>query len=49
VGRINIFERWQSQAAVEAFRQGGPSQERNAAVLSASVAEHEVGAERTLT
>jgi quinol monooxygenase YgiN len=38
-GRVNIFERWESQAAVEAFRGSGPSDEQNAALLSASVAD----------
>jgi quinol monooxygenase YgiN len=40
--RINIFERWESQAAVEAFRGGGPSDEQAAAILSASVREYDV-------
>jgi quinol monooxygenase YgiN len=48
-GRINVFERWESQAAVEAFRQGGPSDEQNAAILSASMAEYHVGAVRVLS
>jgi quinol monooxygenase YgiN len=48
-GRVNIFERWESQAAVEAYRGGGgpsPSEEQAAAMLSASVAEYDVVAER---
>ena len=48
-GRINIFERWQSQAAVEAFRGGGPSDEQQGAIKSASVAEYDVAGERPLT
>jgi quinol monooxygenase YgiN len=47
-GRVNIFERWESQAAVEAFRGSGPSDEQNAALLSASVAEYDVGDVRSL-
>jgi quinol monooxygenase YgiN len=47
-GRINIFERWESQAAVEAFRSGGPSGEQGAAMLSASVAEYDVADVRSL-
>jgi quinol monooxygenase YgiN len=47
-GRINIFERWESPAAVEAFRGGGPSDEQGAAIVSATVGEYDVGAERTL-
>jgi quinol monooxygenase YgiN len=48
VGRINVYERWRSQAAVEAFRGSGPSDEQGAAMLSASVAEYDVVAERRL-
>jgi quinol monooxygenase YgiN len=40
--RINIFERWESQAAVEAFRSGGPSEDQSSAMLSASVAEYDI-------
>jgi len=40
--RIDVFERWHSRAAVEAFRGSGPSDEQAAAILSASVAEYEV-------
>jgi quinol monooxygenase YgiN len=47
-GRINIFERWASQAAVEAFRSSGPSDEQGAAMLSASVAEYDVADARPL-
>ena len=48
-GRINIFERWVSQQAVEAFRQGGSSDEQNAIIRSASVAEYDVAEARTLS
>ncbi|WP_020668715.1 putative quinol monooxygenase [Amycolatopsis nigrescens] len=48
-GRIVIFERWASRTAVEAFRGDGPSDEQNAAILSASVAEYDVAGERSLT
>jgi quinol monooxygenase YgiN len=48
-GRINILERWESQAAVEAFRGSGPSDEQGAAVLAAAVAEYDVGDARSLT
>lgn len=47
-GRINIFEHWESQAAVEAFRSGGPSDDQTAAMLSASVAEYDIAAVRSL-
>ena len=47
-GRINIFERWESQAAVETFRSSGPSNEQGAAMLSASVAEYDIADVRPL-
>jgi quinol monooxygenase YgiN len=47
-GRINIFERWESQAAVEAFRGGGPSDEQGGQIVSASVCEYDVAEERSL-
>jgi quinol monooxygenase YgiN len=47
-GRVNIFERWESQAAVEAFRGGGPSDEQGATMLSASVTEYGVADVRPL-
>lgn len=48
-GRINILERWESQAAVEAFRGSGPSDDQSAAMLAASVAEYDVADVRKLT
>ena len=48
-GRIDVFERWESREAVEAFRGGGPSEEQSAAMLSASVAEYDVADVRPLT
>jgi quinol monooxygenase YgiN len=48
-GRINIFERWESQAAVDAFRGSGVEGEQGAAIVSASVTEYDVGATRTLS
>ena len=47
-GRVNIFERWESQAAVDAFRGSGPSDEQSAAMLSASVAEYDIADVRPL-
>ena len=49
LGRVNIFERWESQAAVEAFRGSGPSDEQGAAIRSAAVAEYDIAGVRTLT
>ncbi|HEY5979711.1 MAG TPA: antibiotic biosynthesis monooxygenase family protein [Microlunatus sp.] len=48
-GRINILERWDSQAAVEAFRGAGVGEEQGAAILGASVAEYDVAAIRPLS
>lgn len=47
-GRVNIFERWESQGAVQAFRGGGPSDEQGAAIVAASVAEYDISDERSL-
>jgi quinol monooxygenase YgiN len=47
--RIDIFERWQSRAAVEAFRGSGPSDGQQAVIASASVSEYDVGGQRQLT
>ena len=46
--RVNIFERWESVAAVQAFRGSGPSDEQGAAVRTASVAEYDISDERRL-
>ncbi|HEX4244970.1 MAG TPA: antibiotic biosynthesis monooxygenase family protein [Acidimicrobiales bacterium] len=48
-GRIDIFEHWDSQAAAEAFRGSGPSDEQAATVLSASVSEYDIAGSRSLT
>jgi quinol monooxygenase YgiN len=48
-GRIDVFERWESRAAVEAFRGSGPSDEQQGAIVGGSVSEYDVGAERSLT
>jgi quinol monooxygenase YgiN len=48
-GRIVVLERWETQADVEAFRGSGPSAEQGTAMLSASVAEYDVAAVRSLT
>jgi quinol monooxygenase YgiN len=41
-GRINIFERWNSQAELETFRANGPGHEQESAMLSVSVEEYDV-------
>jgi quinol monooxygenase YgiN len=48
-GRVNVFERWESRAAVEAFRGDGPSEEQRTAIRAASVVEYDVAAVRPLT
>lgn len=46
--RINIFERWESLDAVEAFRGSGPDDDQSAMITSASVAEYEVASHRAI-
>jgi quinol monooxygenase YgiN len=41
-GRVDIFERWESRAALEAFRRSGPPFEQAAMILSVSAAEYDV-------
>lgn len=40
--RINIFERWETRADVEAFRGTGPTSAQQSAITDAEVAEYEV-------
>jgi quinol monooxygenase YgiN len=47
-GRLNLFERWESQAAVKAFRRSAPRNKQGAAMLSASVAEYDIADARPL-
>jgi len=47
-GRVNIFERWESQAALEAFRSSGPSNEQRPAMLTVSVEEYDIADVRPL-
>jgi quinol monooxygenase YgiN len=47
--RVNIFERWESQAAADAFRGNGPSDGQLRVILSARVVEYHVTGERPLT
>jgi quinol monooxygenase YgiN len=47
-GRVNLFERWESQAAVKTFRKRGPRNKSGAAMLSASVAEYDIADVRPL-
>jgi quinol monooxygenase YgiN len=47
-GRINVFERWESVAAVEAFRGSGPSGPQQELIRSAAVSEYEIATEKRL-
>ena len=47
-GRVNLFERWESQAAVATFRRSAPRNKQGAAMLSASVAEYDIADVRHL-
>lgn len=46
--RINVFERWESHAAVETFRGSGPSDEQGSAIVAATVCEYDASEERKL-
>ena len=48
-GRIDVFERWESRAAVDRFRGSGPGDEQQGSIVSASVCEYDVGDVRPLT
>ena len=47
-GRVNLFEHWESQAAVKAFRRSAPRNKHGAAMLSVSVAEYDIADVRPL-
>ncbi|HEX3286890.1 MAG TPA: antibiotic biosynthesis monooxygenase family protein [Mycobacterium sp.] len=47
--RVNVFERWDCQESVAAFRGSGPSAEQATAIVSAAVSEYDVSSERSLT
>ncbi|MDG4667514.1 antibiotic biosynthesis monooxygenase family protein [Mycobacterium sp. 236(2023)] len=48
-GRINVYERWESRAAVDVFRGSGPSDEQQVSMLSAAVSEYDVVDVRVLS
>ena len=48
LGRVNVFEQWESVQAVEAFRGSGPSDEQGAAIESAAVFQHEISSSQAL-
>ncbi len=41
-GRVKIFERWESQAALETFRSSGPDKEQRRAMPTVSVREYAI-------
>ena len=47
-GRVNIFERFESRAALETARSSGPGNEQGQNMLSVSVAEYDVADVRPL-
>jgi quinol monooxygenase YgiN len=47
-GRLNLFERWESQEAVKSFRRRAPRPKQRAPLLSVSVAEYDVADVRPL-
>ena len=46
--RINVYEQWESVAAVESFRGSGPSTEQAASIRDAAVWQHEVASSMQL-
>lgn len=52
-GRVNVYERWESQAAVEAFRGSGANSDeaddQTAMMESAAVSEYDVAGVRVLS
>jgi quinol monooxygenase YgiN len=47
-GRLNLYERWESEAALKAFRRRAPRPKQRAPMLSVSVAEYDVAEVRPL-
>lgn len=47
--RINVFEQWRTASDVQEFRQDGPDTELQAAILGASVHQHEIASTTPLT
>lgn len=44
-GRINVYERWDSEEELMAFRGEGPDEEQQAEVLDASVRRYQIASE----
>jgi hypothetical protein len=47
-GPVNLFERWETQAAVETLRRSAPRNKHGTAMLSVSVAEYDIADVRPL-
>lgn len=47
--RINVFERWDSVAAVEAFRGSGPDADQQQSIRGADIAQYEIASSTSLT
>lgn len=47
--RINVYERWDSVESVERFRQAGPSDDQQAMIVGAEVAQYEIASATSLT
>ena len=41
-GRINVYERWESDAALETFRGAGPDSEQSAQIRGAEVSRYRI-------
>jgi len=46
--RVNLFERWESQAALKTFRRSAPRNKQSAATRTVSVAEYDIADVRPL-
>jgi quinol monooxygenase YgiN len=47
-GRVNLFERWETQAALDTFRRSAPRNKQRAAMRSVSVGEYDIADVRPL-
>lgn len=47
-GRINVYEQWESIAAVEEFRGSGPSSNQTAVIQDVTVFQHEIASSEQL-
>ena len=40
--RVNVYEEWESEAALMAFRGAGPEQDLSSVIVCATVSQHEI-------